>query len=70
MMNGRDDPRSVLKRAMGLEDNDKLHCGVRSQDVFTRCVIVVQSCGSSAFSGGKKSCVRVDQNGEKSVNQG
>ena len=43
---------------------------VRSQDVFTRCVIVVQSCGSSAFSGGKKSCVRVDQNGEKSVNQG
>ena len=34
-MNGRDDPRSVLKRAMGLEDNDKLHYGVRSQDVLS-----------------------------------
>ena len=34
-MNGRDDPRSVLKRAMGLEDDDKLHYGVRSQDVLS-----------------------------------
>ena len=34
-MNGRDDPRSVLKTAMGLQDNDKLHYGVRSQDVLS-----------------------------------
>lgn len=34
-MNGRDDPRSVLKTAMGLQDDDKLHYGVRSQDVLS-----------------------------------
>ena len=30
-MNGRDDPRSVLKRAMGLENNDEVKGGIMSR---------------------------------------
>ena len=40
-MNGREDPRLVLKRAMGLKDNDELHYGVRSQDVLSLFKYVV-----------------------------
>ena len=60
-MNGKNDPRSVLKKAMGLEDNDKLHYGVRSQDVLSLFSYVVAQHAAE----GRRvvfECVRIGRN--------